>query len=757
MDYVLTITLAANVVVLAALGVYLVRNRRANARLLAREQKKRVNLRRELVVVNEKEAACRKRNQFLRELLSLSHDAILVFSVDHQDEPLTFMFANQAAQDLLAYPEQELRELYPVDIELIPEPGTPQPRPDADHLQIGNQKSIETKHGFARSLIRKQLQAARDGRETEREAQLITKEGHVIPVRLQTFYLPEQNGEDYFVYTAVDIRVARKRSRQLLASEHAYQTLFQAARIGIAHYGPDRTLLHANAACLRIFGSPTVEELRALPLFRLPALDETVQTKILRGEDAQTEITLDFDQLITHSRFVTRRHGKAFLELFIQNLGRDADHQHRGYLVQIADRTELRQTESALELRETQLLHARKMETIGTMTGGIAHDFNNILMPILGYSEISLDFCQDSPELKEFITEIRNASLRAKELVSQILIYSRQTDEEESLIRLSPIIKEVAKQQGRVLGPDITVACKLRTENDLVLANATQIHQILTNLCTNAGYAMRETGGNLDIQLSAFNQGWRHRHEFPQLRKGTYLRISVRDSGPGISEDLREKIFDPFFSTKPHGEGTGMGLAVVQSIVDASGGAIALDSSEGEGATFHIALPLVEAQAKPEASDWSPTPASGGTILFVDDDPAIAQLATVLLQTLGFTPYVYTDPTKALEYLEKQAPDIDGLITDQVMPDCTGLELAQQAARMKPGLPILICTGFPGRVDLEQARQIGIKGILLKPVGRKELGQALEKILRGESLPETHLQEQTGSYPPKDGAESEED
>jgi signal transduction histidine kinase/CheY-like chemotaxis protein len=496
-----------------------------------------------------------------------------------------------------------------------------------------------------------------------------------------------------------------------------------------------------------------------LDIFAPPVITEQNANQLKRGESLHTEISLDFDHLINEHGFVTTHRKKAHLNIFFMNLGRDQYQEQSGFLVQVSDITALRENESALALRESQLLQAQKMESIGMMTGGIAHDFNNILTPILGYSEIGLELCEGNETLHEFINEIHIASLRAKELVTQILIYSRQSDDDASPIHLIPIVREVAKQQTSVLAPDIKVSCRIRSQNDLVHANPTQLHQVMTNLATNAAYAMRRDGGDkLDIQVTTFNMGWRHRQEFPTLSKGSYLRLTFKDNGPGIPEEIREKIFNPFFSTKPHGEGTGMGLAVVKGIVDAVGGGIAIESKEGEGATFHIALPLLEEQAEQDTREWNSHLESGHTVLFVDDETAIVKMAGHVLKSIGFKPLLCNTPQEVFALLKNKDTSVDIMITDYAMPEFTGTEMAIEANKLRPELPIMVLTGHPAEIDQEKCHDAGVRAILRKPASKDELERSISLVLQGRDLLKEALEEKTAPKPleladdPEDGA-----
>jgi signal transduction histidine kinase/ActR/RegA family two-component response regulator len=382
-----------------------------------------------------------------------------------------------------------------------------------------------------------------------------------------------------------------------------------------------------------------------------------------------------------------------------------------------------------------QLVQARKMAALGTATAAIAHDFNNILTPILGYAEIGLDFCEENSELQEFILEIRTAALRAKDLTGQILTYSRQTNDEISPTHVSPIVKEIAKQQAALLAPAIEVRHIVRAKEDRVMASPAHIHQILMNLIANAVQALHENGGRLiEIELTCFDQGVQPQPFFPSLPDGAFLQLSVKDNGPGIPESIRDRIFDPFFSTRPREQSAGMGLAFVQAMAATLKGAIALDTGEGSGTTFRVALPLLpqEQQANVPAEIRSST--GEKNVLFVDDESSITNLARPLLQSLGYAPIICKTATDALLVLETEKNNISLLVTDLVMPEMGGVELARAARDILPQMPVIIMTGFPDKLARLEAVEAGVKAMLLKPVTRAEMADVFARVLNGENL-----------------------
>jgi len=690
----------------------------------------------------------------LRRILDSMQDAVLVFTFVPEGMPSSFLDANAAACRLLDCEMKELLTLSPMDIELVREPEMRRQQVDVDRLSISNTENVPRDSVFAMKTMQRIMKNAINGEPCVYESSVVTRTGRRVPVEISV-WLVASGSPNRIAYIIKDISVQRRMDAALGESEQQFKDFFNAALVGTAIYDARHRLVMVNAAALRMFGSPHRDEFAKFSPFESPIIPVAIRDQVRTGDSVCCETLFDFDNMISTQGFVTNRRGKARLDIFFQNLGYDRDHNAIGHLIQICDMTELREAETSLQLRESQLRQAQKMEAIGTMTGGIAHDFNNILTPILGYAEIGLEVCDKRSRLYEFIKEIRVSTLRAKELVHQILVFSRQSDEACTQIHLIPIIKEVAKQQLSILqSKNITVNYAIRSDMDLALANPTQIHQILTNFATNAAYAMKEKGGQLDIQLSRFTMGWRHRQEFPQLKKGTYLRISVKDSGSGIPEAIRERVFDPFFSTKPSGEGTGMGLAVVKGIVDSLGGGIALETKEGEGSTFHVALPLIDAPQSEEVTVWEAPKSGGQRILFVDDEPSITTMATPMLTSLGYNPVVCTGSLKALEVFKDNPDAFDLLISDQVMPDMTGEELVAAVRKIRPDLPVMICSGFSGRFTADTADGMGINAFLVKPVSRQELGEAIADAL---SQAGRMLSDQEASGQPPEDAETEDE
>jgi nitrogen-specific signal transduction histidine kinase/ActR/RegA family two-component response regulator len=382
---------------------------------------------------------------------------------------------------------------------------------------------------------------------------------------------------------------------------------------------------------------------------------------------------------------------------------------------------------------EDQLRQAQKMEAIGTLAGGIAHDFNNILAAIMGHTELALMQLAEKNQAERCLSEVLRASDRAKDLVSQILSFSRYSDSELKPLQISIVIKEALRLIRSTLPTTIQINRAIQDQNSIIVGNATQIHQIMMNLCTNAAHAMKGKDGSLTVALKSVDVGIDDLAEsacYPTgLGPGRYVLLTVSDTGHGIPKHLISRIFDPYFTTKDKGVGTGLGLAVVHGIVQNHGGIIEVESSDGQGTNFYIYLPRVESEIKDEVKTLQAIPDGHENILYVDDDATLAELGGKLLTTLGYRVTTETDPHHALEMFLEQPQAFDLIITDLIMPGLTGEALAAEILKYSPRMPIIVCTGFRERLSEDQLSQSGIKGILYKPITIHHLAQVIRQVL----------------------------
>ena len=381
---------------------------------------------------------------------------------------------------------------------------------------------------------------------------------------------------------------------------------------------------------------------------------------------------------------------------------------------------------------ESRLRQAQKMEAIGTMAGGIAHDFNNILSAILGYSELAIDEIPDYNPAKYQIEEVVKAGNRAKDLVKHILTFCRNEVQERVPLEVNSILKEALEFLRVTIPTTIEVKENLDGNSGNILADATQIHQVIINLCTNSAQAMEENGGVLEVSSSCLELSKNDLKNEPGMEDGVYVRLQFKDSGQGIDPENIDRIFDPYFTTKEVGKGSGMGLAVVIGIVKNHNGMITVQSKPGAGTTFNVYFPSVNLEVEKQAVENKPLPVGGEDILFVDDDPSISNLAQKLLQKLGYRVQAMTSSAETLEHFKTDPTAYDLVITDQIMPGMTGAQLSKELLSIRPDLPIILCTGYSSSIDADEAKSIGIRTFLMKPVENRALSRTIRQILDGQ-------------------------
>jgi len=397
----------------------------------------------------------------------------------------------------------------------------------------------------------------------------------------------------------------------------------------------------------------------------------------------------------------------------------------RGILI---DLSATRRAEEEKRKLEIQLQQAQKMEAIGALAGGIAHDFNNILSAIIGYTELAM-LNEGASNSENELNQALIAANRAKDLVKQILAFSRQTDEERMPVRLALVAKEAIKFLRATIPATVEIRSRIDEKSGAILANSVELHQIIMNLCTNAVHAIGDNGGVLEIEVQDADIDHAEKYGFLDLEVGSYVRISVNDTGYGMHPDVIKRIFDPYFTTKEKGVGTGLGLAVVHGIVKKSGGAIKVESEPGKGTTFHIYLPKADIAAP--INTEAPKTIVGGSerILFVDDEKMLVDIGQQVLQRLGYDVVSRTSPIEALELFKAKPNFFDLVITDKTMPGMTGDALAKELISIRPDLPVIICTGYSQTIDHERAKQIGIKAFVMKPILINEIAATVRRVL----------------------------
>ncbi len=401
------------------------------------------------------------------------------------------------------------------------------------------------------------------------------------------------------------------------------------------------------------------------------------------------------------------------------------------YLTGIAeDITERKRSEAEVKSYEARLLRSQKLEAIGTLAGGIAHDFNNILSAIIGYSELALDDLPEDNPVRDSIHEVIRAGDRARDLVRQILTFSRQVETEYRPVKVQLIAKEALKLLRSSIPSTITITDLIEADASPVMADATQIHQIIMNLCTNAYHAMLPHGGVMTLSLEEIFLGRDFIMQHPELREGPHLRLKVEDTGCGMDAETLKRVFDPFFTTKEKGKGTGLGLSTVHGIVTALGGAVFASSLVGHGSVFEVYLPVFAGESDDYDEEAEvPAKGAGEHILLVDDEEAILNFTRIMLEQLGYHVESFSSSQDALNAFRAEPHRFDLILTDQTMPSMSGSTLSGEILKIRP-VPILLMTGFSETITPEKAFEQGIKEYLEKPFTKGTLGRAVQRCLK---------------------------
>jgi two-component system, cell cycle sensor histidine kinase and response regulator CckA len=518
------------------------------------------------------------------------------------------------------------------------------------------------------------------------------------------------------VASLLDITERKRLEEALARAEEKYRSIFENAIEGIFQTSCDGRLLSANPALARLLGYDSPEEM----ISTLTDISQQVYVNSERRAELLRLIEEWGSVQEFEAQFFRRDKSTAWVALNVRAVG-DKNGKVaylEGTVQDITDR----------KLLESQLLQAQKMEAIGTLAGGIAHDFNNILAAILGYTELTKGRLQQK-ELHGYLERVLQACDRAKKLVAQILTFSRQADQERKPLDARLLINETLKLLRAILPSTIEIRQKIASEVHAVLADPTQIHQVLINLCTNAAYAMRENGGSLEISLDNVELTEKITPFHSDLTPGPYVKLTVGDTGTGIEPEVIHRIFDPFFTTKRQGEGTGLGLSMVHGILSRYGGTVTVESEPGAGSIFSVYLPAT-GQDK-EAKLGPPQAISKGSelVLFVDDEDTLMEMGRDMLENLGYQVTATTDSRKALEIFHSRPSQFDLVITDMTMPGMNGADLSKEILKSRPDIPIILCTGFSELITEEKAKRLGIREFLMKPLNMRSLAEIIRKVL----------------------------
>lgn len=530
---------------------------------------------------------------------------------------------------------------------------------------------------------------------------------------------PSDAGDKQIIRTAIiDITERRNAREALEMSEEKYRALIESVNSAIISLDNEGRVIFLNNYGHDLFGY-TEEELWGKGVFGTIVPEETKRPIDVRSLMAY--IKAHPDQYREREMENLRRTGeKVWMSWTVRAL-HDAEGRFSGLLCVGNDITQRKKLED--EIRQAQ-----KMEAIGTLAGGIAHDFNNVLAAIIGFAEMVEEDLPPDSNSRGQVQKILKAASRGAELVRQILAFSRKTDAMKEPLRVSPIIRETVHLLRASLPATIEIELDVNAARDTVLASPTRIQQILMNLATNASAAMREAGGTIKIGVNniALEPG---SPVSADVEPGDYVRITVADTGCGIPSDIMERMFEPFFTTKKVGEGTGMGLAVVFGIVKALSGTITVESKPGTGSIFRVFLPVADIGEKTDGSETATMRGGSEKILFVDDEELIVEWGKAALERLGYQVIAVMDSVQALQSFSEDPHAFDLIIADQTMPGLTGLEFAKKALAIRPGMPIILCTGHSETVSADHAKEAGVRAFLIKPLARAELAAAIRKAL----------------------------
>ena len=513
-----------------------------------------------------------------------------------------------------------------------------------------------------------------------------------------------------------EVAERRLAEKQLWKSREQYKALTDNLHVGIYRNtaDPEGKFLEANPAIVEIFGFQNKDEflnIQVSDLYQKPEdrikFNEKMRTiGFVRNEELQLK----------------KKDGSPISCSVSAVAVKDDRGKVKYYDGVIEDITELKQLEN-------QFRQAQKMEAIGTLAGGIAHDFNNILSAIMGYTELSKMEVLEEGQLKQNLNEIYAACIRAKDLVKHILDFSRQSGMERKPIQINPIVKEAIKMLRASLPTTIEIRHHIDENAGSIIADATQIHQVLMNLCTNAYQAMNDKGGILEISLSNTHVSASQDSFNPDMRAGHYLKLTISDTGHGMKPEVLKRIFEPYYTTKAKGTGTGLGLAVVHGIVKGFSGTITVRSEPNEGTTFEIFIPRVKNATKSTTRPREDLQTGNEQILLVDDEPAIVDIGKKMLERLGYTVSTRTSGVEALELFKNQPEKYDLIITDLTMPNMTGEKLARELLKIHSGIPVILCTGFSEQLSKEEAIEIGVKEFITKPISMNQMAKSIRKAL----------------------------
>ena len=509
-----------------------------------------------------------------------------------------------------------------------------------------------------------------------------------------------------------------KRAQEELSDLHReFERLYEFAPCGYLTLNAKRIITRANLTAVALFGGTKRDLLQSgFSRFVAPVWVDAYHAALRNAAKTAEKRSVEL--------MLKKRNGSAgWVRADIE-----ADRDDAGAVIQwrmtLLDITESREMEA-------QLRHARKMESIGTMAGGVAHNFNNILYVIIGNAELAMDFAADSAPARKCLSEIMAAGKRGADIVTRILTFCRKTDHIYSRIDAVAVIEETIRFLRSMVPATVDIRADLPQSEISFAADPAQLQQVLMNLCLNSAREIEERGGTIEIAAKAVTLAPADVKQRPGLSPGEYVKITVSDTGPGIDPEVIDRIFDPFFTTQEAGKGDGLGLSVVHGIAQDHDGAVFVDNRPDGGAIFTLFFPKASERPPAERRPAGKTPTGCETILFVDDEESIVNMAALMIGRLGYEVRTRRDPEAALALFRSDPQGFDLVISDMSMPRMTGITLFEKLRQIRPDIPVILCTGHSAHIDPEKAETLGINGLVMKPVGGRELGLAIRKAIDG--------------------------
>ncbi|MFH2067329.1 MAG: PAS domain S-box protein [Pseudomonadota bacterium] len=541
------------------------------------------------------------------------------------------------------------------------------------------------------------------------ETKIIRKDGIQIWILFSATVFPEQG---FLEGSIVEITDRKQAEKALIAERNMLDTVTQNAGVGLAIISEDYRTIWANQVLTDIFGD--VKD-------KLCYLTYNNQENICSGCGVR-EVFTNKKDLVTYEQVGEDINGKTIWSQIIATPIMDEKGNITSALEVVIPITERKKLEE-------QLRQSHKMESIGKLTGGIAHDFNNILGIIIGNAEIALDDIPEWSPVHLNLEEIKSAGLKASGIVKQLLSFSRKTAQELKPTVIRAVVEDTLNLLRSTIPATIEIRKNISAVDETILADPIQINQIIMNLCINASQEMEQTGGILEVTVENLTLDEETVINYKDMITGEYIKIDIIDTGPGIDPRIIDKIFDPYFTTKEIGKGTGMGLAVVQGIVKSHSGSITVDSKLGRGTAFSMLFPKITEKPEIEIKSKDELPCGTETILLVDDEKSIVGMTKQMLERLGYKVEAKTSPKETLELFCSKPDRFDLVITDMMMPQITGIKLSEQLMDIRSDIPVIICTGHSPLIDEEKAKEKGIAAYVMKPVMKHEIAKTIRKVL----------------------------